>query len=63
VLRQLIASNLVRVNAEAVNTLQRMPDARSVLKGQASMLLRQQASDGNPERSQRGSKSPVKTDD
>ncbi len=61
VLRQLIATNLVRVNAEAFNTLQLMPDARSVLKGEASVLLRQQASSGKPERSRRGSsKSPVK---
>ena len=61
VLRQLIASNLVRVNAEAFNTLQLMPDARGVLKGEASVLLRQQASSSKPERSRRGSKSPVKT--
>ena len=61
VLRQLIATNLVRVNTEAFNTLQLMPDARGVLKGEASVLLRQQASSGKPERSRRGSsKSPVK---
>jgi len=57
VLRQLIASNLVRVNAEAFNTLQLMPDARQVLKGEASVLLRQQAPGGKGERSRRGAKS------
>ena len=60
VLRQLIASNLVRVNAEAFNTLQLMPDARQVLKGEASVLLRQQALGGKAERPRRGAKS-VKT--
>ena len=61
VLRQLIASNLVRVNAEAFNTLQLMPDARQVLKGQASVLLRQQAVSATAERPRRGGKAPVKT--
>jgi len=60
VLRQLIASNLVRVNSEAFNTLQLMPDARAVLKGEVSVLLRQQAPSNKPERSKRGGK-PVKT--
>ena len=60
VLRQLIATNLVRVNAEAFNTLQLMPDAKAVLKGGVSVLLRQQAPNGKPERSRRGAK-PVKT--
>ena len=60
VLRQLIASNLIRVNAEAFNTLQLMPDARQVLKGEASVLLRQQAPGGKAERPRRGAK-PVKT--
>ncbi|MDB5844597.1 MAG: ATP-dependent helicase RecQ, partial [Polaromonas sp.] len=60
VLRQLIASNLVRVNTEAFNTLQLMPDAKAVLKGEVSVLLRQQAPGGKPERSRRGAK-PVKT--
>ena len=60
VLRQLIATNLIRVNAEAFNTLQLMPDARQVLKGEASVLLRQQAPDGKAERPRRGAK-PVKT--
>ncbi|MEP6964356.1 MAG: RQC domain-containing protein, partial [Polaromonas sp.] len=60
VLRQLIATNMVRVNAEAFNTLQLLPDARQVLKGEASVLLRQQALGGKPERSKRGSKTSVK---
>ena len=59
-LRQLIATNLVRVNAEAFNTLQLMPDARQVLKGEAKVLLRQQALGGKAERPRRGAK-PVKT--
>ena len=60
VLRQLIATNLVRVNTEAFNTLQLMPDARQVLKGEVSVLLRKQALGSKPERSKRGGKS-VKT--
>ncbi len=42
VLRQLIAKNMVRVDTEAFNTLQLMPDARGVLKGELSVLLREQ---------------------
>ncbi|NMM08032.1 RecQ family ATP-dependent DNA helicase [Polaromonas sp.] len=61
VLRQLIAKNMVRVNAEAFNTLQLLPDARQVLKGEVSVLLRQQALDSKGERPRRGSKTPVKT--
>jgi ATP-dependent DNA helicase RecQ len=61
VLRQLIASNLVRVNAEAFNTLQLMPDARQVLKGEVSVLLRQQAVSTKAERTRLGNKSTVKT--
>ena len=61
VLRQLIAKNMVRVNAEAFNTLQLLPDARQVLKGEVSVLLRQQAIDSKGERPRRGSKTPVKT--
>jgi len=60
VLRQLIATNLVRVNAEAFNTLLLLPDARQVLKGEVSVLLRQQALSAKTERPRRGSK-PVKT--
>ena len=43
VLRQLIAKNMVCVDAEAFNTLQLLPDARQVLKGQTSVMLREQA--------------------
>ncbi|MBG6071518.1 ATP-dependent DNA helicase RecQ [Polaromonas sp. CG_9.7] len=60
VLRQLIASNLVRVNAEAFNTLLLLPDARQVLKGEVSVLLRQQAVSAKAERPRRGSKTPAK---
>ncbi len=45
-LRQLIAKNLVRVDAQAFNTLQLMPDARQVLKGEATVLLREQITAG-----------------
>ena len=44
VLRQLIAKNMVYVDAEAFSTLQLLPDARQVLKGQASVMLREQTS-------------------
>ena len=60
VLRQLIASNLVRVNAEAFNTLLLLPDARQVLKGEVSVLLRQQAVSAKAERPRRGSKTSAK---
>ncbi len=42
VLRQLIAKNMVYVDAEAFSTLQLLPDARQVLKGQVSVMLREQ---------------------
>jgi ATP-dependent DNA helicase RecQ len=61
VLRQLIAKNMVRVNAEAFNTLQLLPGARQVLKGEASVLLRQQALGEKPGHRKRGSRTPVKT--
>ncbi|MBG6075580.1 DNA helicase RecQ [Polaromonas sp. CG_9.11] len=60
VLRQLIASNLVRVNAEAFNTLLLLPDARQVLKGEVNVLLRQQAVSAKAERPRRGSKTSAK---
>jgi ATP-dependent DNA helicase RecQ len=60
VLRQLIAKNMVRVNAEAFNTLQLLPDARQVLKGEVSVQLRQQALGAKAERPRRGSKTSVK---
>ncbi len=46
VLRQLIAKNMVRVDTEAFSTLQLMPDARQVLKGEASVVLREQTAAG-----------------
>ncbi len=61
VLRQLIAKNMVRVNAEAFNTLQLLPDARQVLKGEVSVLLRQQATASKADRPGRASKKSVKT--
>ena len=60
VLRQLIATNMVRVDTEAFNTLQLLPDARQVLKGEVSVLLRQQALGAKAERPRRGSKTSVK---
>jgi ATP-dependent DNA helicase RecQ len=42
VLRQLITKNMVRVDTEAFNTLQLLPDARQVLKGLTAVLLREQ---------------------
>jgi ATP-dependent DNA helicase RecQ len=60
VLRQLIAKNMVRVNTEAFNTLQLLPDARQVLKGEASVLLRQQALAAKADKPKRGSKTSVK---
>ena len=42
VLRQLIAKNMLYVDAEAFSTLQLLPDARQVLKGQSSVMLREQ---------------------
>jgi ATP-dependent DNA helicase RecQ len=42
VLRQLIARNMVRVDPEAFNTLTLLPEARSLLRGQGQLLLREQ---------------------
>ncbi len=53
VLRQLIAANMVRVDTEAFNTLQLLPDARQVLKGEVSVLLRQPAPSARAERTRR----------
>jgi ATP-dependent DNA helicase RecQ len=67
VLRHLIASNLVAstlmhsASGNSFNTLQLLPDARQVLKGEASVLLRQQAASAKGERTRRTSKSPAKT--
>ncbi len=67
VLRHLIAGNLVAstlmhsASGHSFNTLQLLPDARQVLKGEASVLLRQQAVSAKGERTRRSSKSAVKT--
>ena len=47
VLRQLIARNMVGVNTEAFNTLQLLPAARALLKGEGLIALRQ-TSAANP---------------
>jgi ATP-dependent DNA helicase RecQ len=60
VLRQLIAKNMVRVDAEAFSTLQLMPDARQVLKGQTSVELRQQAAGDKVSRAKKSTKTSVK---
>ena len=62
-LRQLIAKNLVRVDAQAFSTLQLMPDARQVLKGETTVLLREQSTSGRTGQtgaSRRGTKSSAK---
>jgi ATP-dependent DNA helicase RecQ len=59
VLRQLITKDMVRVDTEAFNTLQLLPEARQVLKGLATVLLREQlASSATPGKR---SKKAVKT--
>jgi len=58
VLRQLIAKNMVRVDSEAFSTLELLPDARAVLRGEVSLMLREQA--GGVVRKKRSSK-PTKT--
>ena len=63
VLRQLIAKNMVRVDTEAFSTLQLMPDARQVLKGEVTVMLREQALAGKADRAgtaKRGTKTSVK---
>jgi len=60
VLRQLIAKNMVRVDAEAFSTLQLLPSARQVLKGDVSLMLREQATAVSGERKKRGVKTSVK---
>ena len=60
VLRQLIAKNMVRVDAEAFSTLQLMPDARQVLKGETSVLLREQAVADKTSRAKKSVKTSVK---
>lgn len=57
VLRQLIAKGMVRVDPDAFNTLQLLPDARQVLKGEVSVMLREQSAGGTGERRKSGKKS------
>ena len=56
VLRQLIAKNMVYVDAEAYSTLRLLPDARQVLRGEASVILREQTSAGTSSPSSRAKK-------
>ena len=60
VLRQLIAKGMVRVDPDAFNTLQLLPDARQVLKGEVSVMLREQALGGSADR-RKSSKKSTKT--
>jgi ATP-dependent DNA helicase RecQ len=64
VLRQLIAKSMVRVDSEAFNTLQLTPQARSVLRGEVEVMLREQTPDGRADRRKsslkRGSKTSTK---
>jgi len=60
VLRQLIANNMVRVDSEAFSTLQLLPDARAVLRGEVTVMLREQALGGNADRKKRSVKTSVK---
>jgi len=61
VLRQLIAKNMVRVDSEAFSTLQLLPDARAVLRGEVSLMLREQAAGaGSKKRSSKPTKTSVK---
>ena len=60
VLRQLIAKNMVYVDAEAYSTLQLLPDARQVLKGQTSVLLREQTATDKPSRTKKVTKTSAK---
>ena len=60
VLRQLIAKNMVRVDSEAFSTLQLLPDARAVLRGEVTVMLREQALSGSSDRKKRSIKTSVK---
>ena len=60
VLRQLIAKNMVRVDSEAFSTLQLLPDARAVLRGEVTVMLREQALGGSADRKKRSVKTSVK---
>jgi ATP-dependent DNA helicase RecQ len=59
VLRQLIAQNRLYVDSEGFSTLHLLPSAREVLKGEASVLLRE-ATKTSANRSKRGTKTSVK---
>ncbi|MES2398715.1 MAG: DNA helicase RecQ [Pseudomonadota bacterium] len=60
VLRQLIAKNMVRVDVDAFNTLQLLPDARQVLKGETAVMLREQLAADKTSRSKKATKTSVK---
>ena len=60
VLRQLIAKNMVRVDVDAFNTLQLMPDARQVLKGETAVMLREQLAAEKSGRGKKATKTSVK---
>ncbi len=60
VLRQLIAKNMVQVDTEAFSTLYLLPDARQVLKGETSVLLREQALSSKGSRSKKPTKTSAK---
>jgi ATP-dependent DNA helicase RecQ len=60
VLRQLIAKNMVRVDSEAFSTLQLLPDARAVLRGEVTVMLREQALGSSTDRKKRSVKTSVK---
>lgn len=60
VLRQLIAKNMVWVDAEAFSTLKLLPDARQVLKGEVGVMLREQTAAAKGDRRTRVTKTSVK---
>ncbi|MFI5447911.1 DNA helicase RecQ [Polaromonas sp. UC242_47] len=60
VLRQLIAKSMVRVDPDAFNTLQLLPDARQVLKGDVSVMLREQAAGDKADRRKKNTKTSTK---
>jgi ATP-dependent DNA helicase RecQ len=60
VLRQLIAKNMVWVDAEAFSTLKLLPDARQVLKGEVGVMLREQLASSPKDRRSRITKTSVK---
>ena len=60
VLRQMIAKNMVWVDAEAFSTLKLLPDARQVLKGEVGVMLREQTAAAKGDRRKRVTKTSVK---